>query len=109
MYPILALFFAIVIATFSIQNATPVNLKFLWLHFDNISLVLVILLSAIFGALVIYCIYLFKTFTLKRELGSIKKEKSFLEKELHKFIEAAPTSTKTENTVLDNPESSKSR
>lgn len=49
-YLILSLVFAIIIAIFAIQNSVPVSVRFLWWNIADISLVLVILASALMGA-----------------------------------------------------------
>jgi uncharacterized integral membrane protein len=51
-YLMLAFVFALVVAVFAVQNSLPVTVSFLWWGFQT-SLVLVILLSAIFGALTV--------------------------------------------------------
>ena len=91
MYGVIALIFALLITIFSIQNVTSVNINFLMWHFTNVPLVVVILLSSLTGALVVFFYTLFKTFSLKREISSVKKAHSKLETELEHLSQLAAT------------------
>ncbi len=53
-YWILSLLFALIVALFAIQNAEAVDIRFLTWQFKDISLVLVILGSAVAGALILF-------------------------------------------------------
>lgn len=91
MYGVIALIFALLITVFSIQNVTSVSINFLTWHFTNVPLVLVILLSSITGALVIFFYTLFNTFSLKRELSAVKKAYDKLETQLAQKSQLATT------------------
>ncbi|MGI6553721.1 MAG: LapA family protein [Clostridia bacterium] len=89
-YWILALVFALIVAIFAIQNASLVDIRFLNWEFADISLVLVILGSAVIGAVIIFILGSFKQigliWKLKEAEGRIKK----LESELQQLKAAEP-------------------
>lgn len=69
---VVSLVFALVVAIFAVQNNTPVDIAFLgWKH-PEISLVLVIIGSAVAGALAVFCLSLVKQFKLNMELRHAK-------------------------------------
>lgn len=63
---ILGLLFALLVAIFAIQNANPVAIQFLWIE-AKVPLVLVILGSALAGALVTLLLALWREFRNKRK------------------------------------------
>ena len=63
---ILTLIFALLIAIFTIQNALPVAINFLWFR-AQVSLVLVILGSVFAGAIIVYLIVLWREYRRKRK------------------------------------------
>jgi uncharacterized integral membrane protein len=63
---ILTLIFALLIAIFTIQNALPVAINFLWFRAE-VSLVLVILGSVFAGAIIVYLIVLWQEYRRKRK------------------------------------------
>ena len=67
-YWILALVFALIVAIFAIQNASLVDIRFLNWEFADISLVLVILGSAVIGAVIIFYFGLFQTDRVNLEI-----------------------------------------
>jgi len=73
-YSLLALIFALLVAIFAIQNASMVEINFLTWRFPQISLVLVILGSAAFGALVVFLLGLVKQLRMVREIRDIKNQ-----------------------------------
>lgn len=73
-YSLLALIFALLVAIFAIQNASTVEINFLTWRFPQISLVLVILGSAAFGALVVFLLGLVKQLRMVREIRDIKNQ-----------------------------------
>lgn len=77
---IIALVFAILVAIFSIQNSGPVSLLFFGWEFST-SLVVVVLGSAVLGALIMWIISSFKQMKLKKEKKNIRKEMSNLHEE----------------------------
>mgnify|MGYP006284252349 FL=1 len=70
---IVALVFAIIVAIFSIQNAGPVSLLFFGWEFST-SLVVVVLGSAVLGALIMWIISSFKQLKIKKEKKNLRKE-----------------------------------
>ena len=85
---ILILIFAIFIAMFALFNATVVTVSFIFAQFE-VSLALVIIISALFGALMIM---LFDSFR------KLKTKKSI--KDLSKRIQALETSLKEKETEI---------
>jgi len=83
---ILGLIFAIIVAIFALQNATIVALNILIWNFE-ISLAVVVLVSIIFGALVIGIFSYFKQFQLKRENKKLRLEKEELQQKLNNLRE----------------------
>ena len=77
---IIALIFAIIVAIFSIQNAGPVSLAFFSWEFST-SLVVVVLGSAVLGAVIMWIISSFKLLKINKEKRKLKKEISDLEEE----------------------------
>ncbi|ODA40903.1 LapA family protein [Desulfosporosinus sp. BG] len=63
---ILALIFALLIAIFALQNASPVAIQLFWLTKD-VPLVLIILGSAFIGALIMLLLALWRVLRLKRK------------------------------------------
>lgn len=89
-YLVLALVFAISVAMFAVQNATPVDIKFFTLQFHSISLVIVIFASVLFGAVIIFLLNLVKQISLRRRVGMLEKRNDFLQKEIEK-LKSPPT------------------
>ncbi|HAU31556.1 MAG: hypothetical protein XD78_0576 [Desulfotomaculum sp. 46_296] len=54
-YFLMAIIFTIIIAVFSVQNAEGVSINFLLWRVQNVSKIVVILLSALLGSLVTLC------------------------------------------------------
>ncbi len=83
-YFILALFCAVLVAVFAVQNNDPVDITFLFWHFGGISKVLVILVSTVVGALLVLFLgfgqYFEKTRRVRRLEGEVRGLKSELEK-----------------------------
>lgn len=73
-YLLLAILFALLVAVFALQNAVAVNIKFLAWQFPGISLVLVILGSAAFGALVVFLLGLVRQVRVYREIRHLRNE-----------------------------------
>lgn len=84
-YLVIALLFAISVAMFAVQNSTPVDISFLFYRFQEISLVVVILTSALVGALVIFFLSLVKQISLTRRISGLEKQNQVLEKEMEKL------------------------
>lgn len=89
---ILSLLFAVVVAIFALQNAVAVNVKFITWHV-SISQALVILISAVFGAVIVMMISMVQQMKLKSNLRTANKKITALEQDnqqlTKKFEEAA--------------------
>lgn len=79
---IFALIFALGVALFAVQNATPVEISFLFYEFQDISLVVVILFSVLTGALIVFLLSLVKQISYLRKIRSLEKRNEQLEQEL---------------------------
>ena len=77
---VLALIFALIVAVFALQNAGAVDISFLTMEL-SISQALVILLSAVFGALVVLLLSLVRWIKCQTKLKSQSKSISALEQE----------------------------
>jgi lipopolysaccharide assembly protein A len=77
---VLALVFASIVAVFALQNASAVDISFLTLNL-SISQALVILLSAVFGALVVLLLSLVRWIKCQTKIKSQSKSISTLELE----------------------------
>lgn len=86
---VLAIFFALVVAIFAVQNAGPVEIKFLTWQFRRISLVLVILGSAAFGALVIFLLGAVKQVRQAREIRELKSQHKKLQETIARLEQEA--------------------
>ena len=79
---IFALIFALGVALFAVQNATPVEISFLFYKFQEISLVVVILVSVLTGAIIVFLLSLFKQITCLKKIHTLEKRNESLEQEL---------------------------
>lgn len=79
---IFALIFALGVAIFAIQNANPVDISFLFYKFHDISLVLVILISVLTGALIVFLLSLVSKITYLRKIRALEKQNESLENKL---------------------------
>lgn len=93
---IFALIFALGVALFAVQNATPVEISFLFYKFQDISLVVVILVSVLTGALIVFLLSLVKQVSFLRKIRSLEKRNEALEKELQQKVEAEKEDVKVD-------------
>jgi lipopolysaccharide assembly protein A len=77
---VLSLIFAVLVALFAIQNAALVEVTFFVWHI-SISQALVILISAVFGAIIVMLLSLIKRIKLNSIIKGDKKTISILENE----------------------------
>lgn len=77
---VLALIFALIVAVFALQNAGAVDISFLTLEL-TISQALVILISAVFGALVVLLLSLVRWIKSQGKLKNLTKSLASLEQE----------------------------
>ena len=71
-YLIIALVFLVAALVFALQNTAQIDVKFLWMN-AHTSQALVIILSFIFGTLVVLGIYLPKIYKRNSENAKLKK------------------------------------
>jgi len=81
---IISMIFAIFIAVFAGLNSTVVPINLLVIK-PEMSLAIVILMSAVFGAAIMYLLNMIKAFKRSRELKTEIKEKKALRKEVEKL------------------------
>jgi|GEM_PF-1477219 len=79
---VLILIFAIFVAIFAIQNASPVDIQFLNFEFNDVSQAVVILLSAIAGAFIVMLFSLIRWIKYTSKLKGSTKSISALESEM---------------------------
>ncbi|VBB06044.1 Hypothetical protein LUCI_1255 [Lucifera butyrica] len=75
-----AFVFSLLVAIFAVQNSLPVTLTFMAWSFQ-LSLVVIILGAATFGALVILCLAMLVQFRLRRNLSKVRQLNGKLEAE----------------------------
>lgn len=80
-YLVLALIFALVVAIFSINNPSPVPISFLFWSFQA-PLVIVILGSAVIGAVVVFLLGITKQYGLIRRVKFLENQNKDLSKQL---------------------------
>lgn len=78
---ILSLLFAVIIAIFAGLNSSVVVVNFLFTKVE-MSQAIVILISAVFGAVLVYLINIVKAFKRKREIKTLSSENSKYEKQI---------------------------
>lgn len=102
-YVILGLLFSLAVAIFAVQNSTSVDVKFLAWGFNDISLVLVIISSAVGGALVTLLFSLPKQLRNAMKVNDLTAKNQKLTAELEKFTQTNGSQTKQqqEETGLD--------
>lgn len=79
-YLVVALTFSVLVAVFAIQNVGPVDIWFLTWHVQELSLVLVILGSALIGAVVVFLLGLVKQISNHRQIKELRRKNDDLEK-----------------------------
>ncbi|PKM86967.1 MAG: hypothetical protein CVU87_10595 [Firmicutes bacterium HGW-Firmicutes-12] len=104
-YLISALVFSLLVAVFAIQNTEMVVIKFLTWSFP-VSLVLIVLGSAVAGALVLYFLGLFKQVGAWMKIRQINHHKSELENQVKKLeaqLNAVKEKIEPKNSNSDKP------
>ncbi len=84
LYLISALLFSLIVAVFAVQNTETVIVKFLTFQFP-ISLVLVILGSAVIGALTLYFLSLFSKVSSWMKIRQLNQHKKQLEQQIQEL------------------------
>ncbi|MDD4583654.1 MAG: LapA family protein [Eubacteriales bacterium] len=108
---VLSLFFALIVALFAIQNAAAVSIKF-FIWNVTISQALVILISAIFGAITVMMLSLVKQLKLngtikndKKAITALENENQTLKKKLEEAtLQAKDISEKNQDDIKIQPE-----
>ena len=93
---VLALIFALIVAIFSINNPSPVPIRFMFWSYQA-PLVIVILGSAVFGAVVVFLLGVSKQYSLIRKVKSLERDNKELEKKLGEKEEVIEKSEASEN------------
>ncbi|MGI9860160.1 LapA family protein [Moorella naiadis] len=100
-YSLLAILFALLVAIFAVQNAVAVNIRFLAWQFPEISLVLVILGAAAFGALVVFLLGLVRQVRASREIRQLRQENHRLAANLARLEQGTPAAAGSENPDIE--------
>ena len=100
-YSLLAIFFALLVAIFAVQNAVAVNIRILVWQFPEISLVLVILGAAAFGALVVFLLGLVRQVRVSREIRQLRQENHRLAANLARLEQETPAAAGSENQDIE--------
>lgn len=93
-YVILGLLFSLAVAIFAVQNSTSVDVKFLAWGFNDISLVLVIISSAVGGALITLLFSLPKQLRNVMKVNELTTKNQKLTAEVEKLTKTNGTQTK---------------
>ncbi|MGB9886855.1 MAG: lipopolysaccharide assembly protein LapA domain-containing protein [Moorellales bacterium] len=88
-YLLVVLVFALLVAVFAVQNAGPVDVRFLGWHFPNLSLALLIIGSLILGAFLALIPGLARQASLRRQLRQCRQQNRELLLELDRIRQAA--------------------
>ncbi|ACX52997.1 hypothetical protein Adeg_1917 [Ammonifex degensii KC4] len=91
---LLALVFALLVAIFAVQNAVPVDIRFLGWRFSNVSLVLVILGAAVAGALVVFILGVGREWRRSREIRELRAQNLHLSRQLSQIKAASQEEAK---------------
>ncbi|AFM42296.1 Protein of unknown function (DUF1049) [Desulfosporosinus acidiphilus SJ4] len=86
---ILTLVFALLVAIFAVQNADSVIIQFFWVT-EKVPLVLVILASALAGALIVFLLAIWREFRYKRKKAVNSKPLATSDVIAHKEKEETP-------------------
>lgn len=86
LYLVGALLFALLVAVFAVQNTIAVQVVFLFWQFE-VSLVLVILGSACFGALCLFLVSMFKNFGVWRKHRELEGKNKLLNEKIKELEE----------------------
>lgn len=77
---VISLIFAVIVAIFALQNAASVTIKFFFAEF-TISQALIILISAVFGAIIVLILGTIKQFKTNMKVKNLLKSTEKLEEE----------------------------
>jgi lipopolysaccharide assembly protein A len=95
---LIVLFFALIVAIFSIQNASTVSISiFTWKY--DVSLVIIVLGAIAFGAIVMGVFTSFKQIQIRRELRTVKNERDKLVETNHILEKRITQLTKEEEKI----------
>jgi uncharacterized integral membrane protein len=98
---VVSLIFALVVAIFAVQNNTPVDIAFLGWKYSGISLVLVILGSAVAGAVAVFCLSMVKQFKLKLELRQARVQNDKLNSQIYALEARIPKNEPVETSSVE--------
>ncbi len=103
-YLVIALTFSVLVAIFAIQNVGPVDIRFLTWRVQELSLVLVILGSALIGAAVVFLLGLVKQISNHRQIKDLKRKNDELDKVV---VELKDTLLSKEKNDIEEPKGNK--
>lgn len=83
---IFTLLVALLVAIFAVQNAAPVAINLLW-YVAEVPLVLIILGSALAGALIVFFMAIWREFRLKGKVKAQAKAEAKATREAHEIME----------------------
>lgn len=89
---VFAMIFAVAVAAFAVQNTVSVEISFLFWHFEGISLVLIILGSALLGATSVLMAGMIKQIKQSMRLKELEVENKQLKEELEALKEESKES-----------------
>ncbi len=84
---VLSLLFAVIVAIFAVQNANTADIKFLYMHL-TISQALIIIVSAIVGAVTVFLLSIIRLFKLKKKIKDANKAVAALKEENEQLKQA---------------------
>ena len=83
---LLSLFFAVIVSIFALQNANTVDIRFLNLQL-SMSLALVILVSAVIGAVSVFLLSIIRFFRLNKKIKELNKVITNLKEDINDLKE----------------------
>jgi uncharacterized integral membrane protein len=100
LYLVLALLFALLVAVFAVQNTMTVQIAFLFWQF-KVSLVLVILGAASFGALCVFLVGMFKNLGTWRKNRELENKNKLLNEKVKELEEKINQTIEKDNQEID--------
>ncbi|MHB1125453.1 MAG: LapA family protein [Bacillota bacterium] len=100
-YLLLAMFFALLVSIFAVQNSGTVTVRLLWWQFGEISLVLVILGSAVIGALFVFLLSVVNMIQRRRQIRTLQEENRHLASELDRLSPPPGTAEQVKPVEVD--------
>lgn len=89
---LIGMLLALVVAVFAVQNASPVDIRFLFWRFEEISLVIIILLASILGALVVLVPSMGRQIKMAFRIRELNVRQKELDEEIQRLKESQDVS-----------------